>query len=673
MTLSTPASPTTEPQITVIVAVHNVQAYIAACIKSLLQQEFTDFEALVIDDGSTDQSRAEAETAAAGDPRIRILSYANGGLSAARNRGLDLARGEFIAFVDGDDRVEPGYLARMHAALLADGGNLVSCGLRYVSPSGVAGPPHPGLHGTEPGAQTGSDTVERHDLGNWCEVIRHFPSAWNKLYRRSLIGDLRYVEGNVYEDHAFFWRLAARTDNLLRLPDALYLQTQGRDGQITRDGSDRVFEQFAVLDQLAQIIAESPHRTGGDLAFPRIASRLLFERSLAIHDPGRRARFAARARAYLAEHAIQWSPHWDPGIGRGFGLGLAGHLPLTVIVPSDGAATPLQATLQALAAQGLRDFETLIVVDGCDDDARLTALQHAALLPRASVLAVQALPEADLAPTTASRVARARNRGLDAAQGYFVMFLDAGDLPHPHALGMAVDAMLRYGPQLGSSPDGMLDMGADMGFFPFLPDPNGPAHCGLHDIEGMQAHLIAGAFAITGETAMRLHPLPSAKIFRRAFLQNEGLRFVGHELQSWQFTLEAALTARTVVHVPITMLTLDGLVGHRHFWSAPSGAAGLSTALDAVIAATQTAAGRDGRPLPAGWQHRLFARVIWEKLNFSLHPSPERAAQYAENFARDMHSELARRNLLAEPQSEDQPGVRLDPYIGPRVRKIMQP
>ena len=105
MTLSTPASPTTEPQITVIVAVHNVQAYIAACIKSLLQQEFTDFEALVIDDGSTDQSRAEAETAASGDPRIRILSYANGGLSAARNRGLDLARGEFIAFVDGDDRV----------------------------------------------------------------------------------------------------------------------------------------------------------------------------------------------------------------------------------------------------------------------------------------------------------------------------------------------------------------------------------------------------------------------------------------------------------------------------------------------------------------------------------------------------------------------------------------
>ena len=86
-------------------------------------------------------------------------------------------------------------------------------------------------------------------------------------------------------------------------------------------------------------------------------------RDRAIHDPGRRARFAARARAYLAEHAIQWSPHWDPGIGRGFGLGLAGHLPLTVIVPSDGAATPLQATLQALAAQGLRDFETLIVVD----------------------------------------------------------------------------------------------------------------------------------------------------------------------------------------------------------------------------------------------------------------------------------------------------------------------
>ena len=104
---------TERPYLSVIVPVYNVEAYVERCVRSLLEQDFPDFELLLVDDGSRDRSGALCDALAECDGRIRVFHKENGGVSFARNVGLDAARGEWVAFVDSDDWVKPGYLSAL--------------------------------------------------------------------------------------------------------------------------------------------------------------------------------------------------------------------------------------------------------------------------------------------------------------------------------------------------------------------------------------------------------------------------------------------------------------------------------------------------------------------------------------------------------------------------------
>src|SRR5919199_1390477 len=93
------------PRVSVVVPIYNVARYVGECLQSIADQSVEDVEVIVVDDGSTDDSRAIAEAFAARDPRFRVIAQANGGLGHARNTGTDAATGEFVAYVDGDDMV----------------------------------------------------------------------------------------------------------------------------------------------------------------------------------------------------------------------------------------------------------------------------------------------------------------------------------------------------------------------------------------------------------------------------------------------------------------------------------------------------------------------------------------------------------------------------------------
>ena len=97
--------------ISVIIPVYNVEKFLAECVDSVLAQTYTDWEAILVDDGATDASGAMCDAYAAKDPRIRVIHRENGGLSAARNTGLKAARGEYVYFLDSDDYIEPDTLA----------------------------------------------------------------------------------------------------------------------------------------------------------------------------------------------------------------------------------------------------------------------------------------------------------------------------------------------------------------------------------------------------------------------------------------------------------------------------------------------------------------------------------------------------------------------------------
>ena len=100
------------PAISVIVPVYKVEAYLDTCVESILAQTFTDLEVILVDDGSPDGCPAKCDAWAQKDLRVRVIHQANGGLSAARNTGIEAARGDFFAFVDSDDRLEPDTLRR---------------------------------------------------------------------------------------------------------------------------------------------------------------------------------------------------------------------------------------------------------------------------------------------------------------------------------------------------------------------------------------------------------------------------------------------------------------------------------------------------------------------------------------------------------------------------------
>ena len=125
-------------RVSVIVPVYQVEAYLAKCLDSILAQTFTDFELILVDDGTRDDCPRIMTRYAAMDARIRCIHKENGGLSSARNAGLDIARGEYIAFVDSDDTVEPTMLADAVAAAQRTGTQLVIYNYRLVTEDGVS-------------------------------------------------------------------------------------------------------------------------------------------------------------------------------------------------------------------------------------------------------------------------------------------------------------------------------------------------------------------------------------------------------------------------------------------------------------------------------------------------------------------------------------------------------
>ena len=124
-------------QISVIVPVYNAGQHLDRCIKSILCQSFVDFELLLINDGSSDDSASICDNYASGDNRIRVFHQNNTGVSAARNLGLKEMRGKYLAFVDADDYVSPYYLADLYAGLRLDkGSGLIIQSLVQVTPEG---------------------------------------------------------------------------------------------------------------------------------------------------------------------------------------------------------------------------------------------------------------------------------------------------------------------------------------------------------------------------------------------------------------------------------------------------------------------------------------------------------------------------------------------------------
>ena len=115
--------------ISVIIPIYKVEEYLAECIASVVCQTYTNTEIILVDDGSPDNCPQMCDEWACKDSRIKVIHKANGGISDARNAGIDAATGEYIAFVDSDDYIKPDMLKKLHSAICKENADIAACGI----------------------------------------------------------------------------------------------------------------------------------------------------------------------------------------------------------------------------------------------------------------------------------------------------------------------------------------------------------------------------------------------------------------------------------------------------------------------------------------------------------------------------------------------------------------
>ena len=231
------------PEISVIVPVYKVEKYLNACINSILAQTFAQFELILVDDGSPDGCPALCDAAALRDDRVRVIHQKNGGVGAARNTGLDAAKGKWITFVDSDDTVAPRYLEAMYRKAVAEQADAAVCDFRLTDESGKD------KHRVE--RLIKDETLTRHEVLSKM-MLAPFPGMCCKLYRRELIGAHRFGNRTIGEDATFQVEVFSEANKVVCIAQALYDYRQVTESAMhskrtVRNLEDQVAANYAMF------------------------------------------------------------------------------------------------------------------------------------------------------------------------------------------------------------------------------------------------------------------------------------------------------------------------------------------------------------------------------------------------------------------------------------------
>ena len=252
------------PEVSIIVPFHNVAPWLRPCLDSILAQSFSDYELILIDDGSQDGCGAISDEYAAKDPRIRVIHQEYEGVSAARNIGLANASGQYITFVDSDDLIAPDYLSRMMRLIQEKNVTLVLCRLQAFK------------DGQDPDVCSGIDAFNptRITTGRQLCVDRFDPEnhiligPCGKLYLRSLFDGLEFPAGRIHEDQYVIPIVMYKAERAAFLDAQLYFYRH-RSGSITGSGVN--LSSFDNIPGMDRVIAF--YSAKGDRELVRLAKK----------------------------------------------------------------------------------------------------------------------------------------------------------------------------------------------------------------------------------------------------------------------------------------------------------------------------------------------------------------------------------------------------------------
>lgn len=308
-----------DPRISVIVPVYKVEPYLRKCLDSIVNQTYQNLEIILVDDGSPDNCGAICDEYAARDERIRVIHQSNGGLSAARNAGLDVATGDCIGFVDSDDWAEPEMFETLFRGMEETKADIAVCGRyeEYKDRRAAIGWPETRIMNRE---EALGELLKKTQLQNL---------VWDKLYRRKLFEGLHFPAGKTFEDIAVMHRLLLRAEKVVCLPETMYHYRQRPDGIVGDISLKNKLTHYEMLRQRYEELKE---------AWPQFADLMVAQcRASAISlwtvyyadSKDERKRYREKLRAvstFIRSHPIKAE--------EGLELGMAGRLVLR-LVPYD--------------------------------------------------------------------------------------------------------------------------------------------------------------------------------------------------------------------------------------------------------------------------------------------------------------------------------------------------
>lgn len=237
-------------KISIIVPVYNTESYLKKCFDSIIAQTYTNLEIILVDDGSTDNSGKICDEYANKDARVKVIHKENGGMSDARNKGLDIATGDIITFVDSDDYIDKEMYEKMEALLVEHDADIVCCAYKLVNNKEVR--------------DYSDGKVVLFDEGEmFAEYISPTqgcmpsPAVWNRLYKRAIFDDIRFIEGRMYEDKDISCRTLAKCKKGVFINTAFYNYVY-REGSVSRlpmnakSADDFVYMYKIQLDMIQQ-------------------------------------------------------------------------------------------------------------------------------------------------------------------------------------------------------------------------------------------------------------------------------------------------------------------------------------------------------------------------------------------------------------------------------------
>ena len=232
--------------VSIIVPIYNAEKYLRECLDSIIAQTFTDWELILVDDGSTDSSGSIAESYARSNPKIKVIHVENGGLSWARNHGIDMARGDYLMFVDADDALYPDSIRLLMEAMNREGADIASGDFE----EGVD------FHNVSTAKFSVTIFTPAEAVENVLYQSRLLPSACGKIYRTEIFESLRYTEGLYYEDLDFFYRLFFKSKRIVHISAPVYFY-RTTPGSILHTWNKRRLDVLKVTEIIEDFMAKN--------------------------------------------------------------------------------------------------------------------------------------------------------------------------------------------------------------------------------------------------------------------------------------------------------------------------------------------------------------------------------------------------------------------------------